>query len=891
MIIWLLDNTFLNTKMSDLNEEEQKRIAKILEEEQKLDQSSKFSWDDGFQTRLVGSLLTDRYFLVQSLDKIKPNYFSKEIHVQIISFLYTYFDKYKTLPEKWFLKEEISKIYQDRPEEIKVSALAEIEKIYDFYVPGLDTREALIDKITYFAKVQSVKIAFHKCLDKMTRAPEDEATWNYIYDQMRQTMLIDRNYEPGFEYFKNIEEMFERMKKQYEGVDTFTSGFDTIDNALTGGGLQIGNIAAWIALPGTGKCNLKGTKVIMFNGCIKNVEDIVVGDLLMGVDSKPRKVLSTHNFKDIVYKIKPVKGDSYFVNSKHILSLKNSYSTPYLDRKKKRSKNVPFHNHSSRFENSNIYNISVEDWFKQSKHFKEKMKGWRSGVEFKEKEVKIDPYVLGCWLGDGTSSNASITNIEQEVKDAYFDEAKKRNLFIFSKSNNITFAITNDITSESIKNNSFYDDLKSYNLIKNKHIPFEYKTNSREKRLEILAGLIDTDGHFSSNTCKITQKSESLTKDILFLARSLGFAAYSKKTKKTCQNNFIGIYNRIQISGHIDEIPTRIKRKKASKRKQIKDILLTGIDVIKTKEIGEFYGFEIDGDHLYLLEDFTVNHNSLAMCKASVENVKRGKKVLYITMEMDELGISQRFTSQWVGCDINNLISSKQKIISHVENFKEDKLDPNMLIIKQFPGGTMDVNAIKAYYAQLVMRGFKPDLLVVDYVGEMKDDPNLQKYESAYRILRDLRAFGIEQKHCTITCVQPNSSASKLEVSQYIDESNIGTSFDQFKPLDCFWSINQLPLEKDAGVARLFVIKHRNGKSRFPLYAAFDYQLGTLNINEISHEFYKRQMNLVNQKKTDNIMENSDNITNDSNDKNKKGKSRIPFDPLDEIGDNVDSFQ
>ena len=133
--------------------------------------------------------------------------------------------------------------------------------------------------------------------------------------------------------------------------------------------------------------------------------------------------------------------------------------------------------------------------------------------------------------------------------------------------------------------------------------------------------------------------------------------------------------------------------------------------------------------------------------KASVENVRRGKKVLFITMEMDELGISQRFTSQMFTKDVNNLLSEKESILQEIEQFKQDKYDPNMLVVKQFPGGTLDVNGIRAYYSQLVMRGFKPDLLVVDYVGEMKDDPNLKKYESAYRILRDLRAFGIEQKH------------------------------------------------------------------------------------------------------------------------------------------------
>jgi replicative DNA helicase len=614
----------------------------------------------------------------------------------------------------------------------------------------------------------------------------------------------------------------------------------------------------------------------------------------MGTDSKPRKVLATHNFKDNIYEIKPVKGDSYFVNSKHILSLKNSHRTPGFSRNKKRNKNISFYNHLSRFEKSNIYNISVEDWFKQSNHFKKKMKGWRTGVEFKDKTLKIDPYVLGCWLGDGTSSNCSITNIEQEVKDAYFEEAKKRNLFIFSKPNDITFAITNNISSESIKDNVFYDDLKSYNLIKNKHIPFDYKINSREKRLELLAGLLDTDGYISSNTFEIIQKSDILAEDILFLARSLGFAAYSKKSRKTCQNNFAGFYNRIQISGDVSQIPVRVSRKKASKRKQIKDVLLTGIDIVNKDEIGEFFGFEIDGNHLYLLDDFTVNHNSLAMIKSSVENVKRGKKVLYITMEMDELGISQRFTSQFFGKDVNSLSSFKDDIIKEIEMFKEDKHDPNMFVVKQFPGGTLDVNGIRAYYSQLMMRGFKPDLLVVDYVGEMKDDPNLKKYESAYRILRDLRAFGIEQKHCTITCIQPNSTAAKLDQSQYIDESSIGTSFDQFKPLDCLWSINQQVLEKEAQVGRIFVIKHRNGKSRNAFYVKFGFRdaldVATLDIEQISKEEYIREMNLVKEKKSDDVMKNNDSITGDSNEKNvrgkKRGRSTIPFDPTtDVVGD------
>jgi hypothetical protein len=116
-----------------------------------------------------------------------------------------------------------------------------------------------------------------------------------------------------------------------------------------------------------------------------------------------------------------------------------------------------------------------------------------------------------------------------------------------------------------------------------------------------------------------------------------------------------------------------------------------------------------------------------------------------------------------------------------------------------------------------------------------------------------LRGFGVEKQHCTFTCVQPNQSAAKLDIGDYIDESNIGTSFDQFKPLDAFWSINQQTIEKDAEVGRVFVIKHRNGRSKFPFKIGFDYKCGTLDMFAISIDKYKNSMNMVQEKKAADI--------------------------------------
>jgi hypothetical protein len=258
---------------------------------------------------------------------------------------------------------------------------------------------------------------------------------------------------------------------------------------------------------------------------------------------------------------------------------------------------------------------------------------------------------------------------------------------------------------------------------------------------------------------------------------------------------------------------------------------------------------------------------SLALVKAAVANVLLGHKVLYLTMEMDEVGIAGRFTSMFAKVDNNTLLQAKDIIKRTIDEFNKDKDDTNLLIIKQFPGGAIDVNGIRSYCSKLEMRGWKPGLIIIDYVGEMKDDPNVKKYESAYKILRDLRGFGVENGHCTLTCVQPNQSAAKLEISQYIDESNIGTSFDQFKPLDAFWSINQQVQEKDAEIGRGFVIKHRNGRSRFPFKMAFDFTMGTLDIYEITHDAYKERL-------TRSQVKRSEEIAFDTYSVDRKGKSK-----------------
>jgi hypothetical protein len=106
------------------------------------------------------------------------------------------------------------------------------------------------------------------------------------------------------------------------------------------------------------------------------------------------------------------------------------------------------------------------------------------------------------------------------------------------------------------------------------------------------------------------QKNKLLAEQVMFLARSLGFAAYITACEKGCQTGSRGTYYRICISGNTDEIPTRVKRKQATIRTQEKDPLHVGFFIEKVADCEDYFGFTLDKDNLYLDDSFNMLHNS-----------------------------------------------------------------------------------------------------------------------------------------------------------------------------------------------------------------------------------------------------------------------------------------
>lgn len=447
--------------------------------------TSNFSWGEDYQREILGMLISDRQFLMSTRGLIKPYYFTNKAHREICRSLFSYWDKYKSQPTKTIIANEISERFKDN--DSKLFYLGSLTTLYDYYQPGLDSREYNLNKVVNFAKLQAIKDAWNKSYQSInTLGPTDE-TFEKIQSYWKDAMSISIDSDIGMDYYKEIAGRYSRGKEKISSENLFTTGFKSLDNGLTKGGFTRGELLSVMGIPGTGK--------------------------------------------------------------------------------------------------------------------------------------------------------------------------------------------------------------------------------------------------------------------------------------------------------------------------------------------------------------------SLSLVKTSVSNLFQRKKVLYVSCEMKEDEIAVRFDAQLANHNIRTLFNNGDFVVPAIMRQLQD-YDPSeqtRLVIKWFPSGTLDVNLLRGYYEECKMKGFIADLLVVDYIGEMKDYRGMPLHESRELIVKDLVGFLGAENMAGATAMQPNRAAREAQQEGVLDDCHLGDAYGQTRPLHVFYSINQRDDEKQQGVGRGFNIKSRDGKSRFTFYLQWDQE--TLSIDEISQERYRAKLN------------------------------------------------
>jgi deoxycytidine triphosphate deaminase len=148
-------------------------------------------------------------------------------------------------------------------------------------------------------------------------------------------------------------------------------------------------------------------------------------------------------------------------------------------------------------------------------------------VWYEERELAIDPYVLGVWIGDGTSTKAEITcadrEILEQVERAGYAVARQRSRPLAYRVGG-TGHTRDAVTGRYERNDSLSSRLRDLGVLGDKRIPGDYLTASIEQRTALLQGLMDTDGYVDVyGRCNLTTIREALAEQYMELVASLGF--------------------------------------------------------------------------------------------------------------------------------------------------------------------------------------------------------------------------------------------------------------------------------------------------------------------------------------------------------------------------------
>lgn len=429
------------------------------------------------------------------------------------------------------------------------------------------------------------------------------------------------------------------------------------------------------AASGAGKAITNSTKIPMMDGSWKTVREVQVGDKLIGSNGKPTTVLMIHpqSEKKQVYEVIFKDGRKVECCEDHLWTIyrlahgwvRDTLSLKELYRKKEE---IGLTNNQGGYR----YRIPLT-----------------KPVEYEEKELFPSPYVMGLLLGDGsfryTSDQKALafSSENEELPKAiadYFDLIPHR---CCEKNYNWTFQFKekqercrkNLWVKEALRNYPELWDKKS----KDKYIPDEYLCGSINQRMELLRGLLDTDGTIRKKNGSIlfTNISEKMIKQVQQLCHSLGFTTSISIDKRKKYTTGICYSLHIQCEKSLKPQLFSLKRKKEiaeqyvinEKREERRDWMAI-VDIIKTDRYEDMTCFTVDApDALFLVGDYIVTHNTrLAVfdaCKGVfpihwshekgtyiIEKDMNGKsrepyKTLFITTEMakDEI---QTIVLAWI---------------------------------------------------------------------------------------------------------------------------------------------------------------------------------------------------------------------------------------------------
>lgn len=332
--------------------------------------------------------------------------------------------------------------------------------------------------------------------------------------------------------------------------------------------------------PRVGKALANDTPVLTRNGW-KNHGDLVVGDEVIGADGKFKKVIAVHPKCMLDRLVEFSNGEKIQCHERHEWKFKDRHAGKVALRE------------TCEWEKRGVENDIVGRGHRYFFNIDE-----RPIIQGEKKELPVKPYTFGAWLGDGSNKSPRITGdkkdyaiVERIERDGY---AKKNEY-----ANAYTGAMSYDF--EGLRKDLSKIGLCHSHKKTDKYIPTEYLTASVEQRLELLAGLIDTDGSYRKNEGRysVTTCDEKLRDDIVALVNTFGWrTGVVEYEPRTSSSGVVGRNSYYVISFNPTVfIPCVLERKQNCDFRKKRRISVTAIRKVDAKE-GNC--ITVEGDGMYL---------------------------------------------------------------------------------------------------------------------------------------------------------------------------------------------------------------------------------------------------------------------------------------------------
>tara|TARA_B100001287_G_C22648588_1_gene514005 strand:+ start:96 stop:1466 length:1371 start_codon:yes stop_codon:yes gene_type:complete len=189
-----------------------------------------------------------------------------------------------------------------------------------------------------------------------------------------------------------------------------------------------------------------------------------------------------------------------------------------------------------------------------------------------------------------------------------------------------------------------------------------------------------------------------------------------------------------------------------------------------------------------------------------------GKNVVHYTFELSEHETGKRYDSNLCNIPSNEVIERKEEVIS---KYKDMSL--GRLVIKEYPTGGASVVTIRNHIEKLMLKGFLPSIIIIDYADVMK---STRAYDSLRHELKliytELRNLAVDLNVPIWTASQANKDSAKSDI---VGLENMSEAYGKAQVADIVLSISRKPTEKADGSGRIFVAKNRAGRDGllFPL--------------------------------------------------------------------------